>query len=206
MPHPLVAAASKASPLNISSAGAGGTRVLLALCAALFVSACSQTNELTEQERGMLLTESSFALFAQENAERQPQGRYGKLKNYMELSTDYSYEFKDPQGRFYIMSTVADKTTKAGALVAETTLKAGILIGLRTAGATDKPLKLSRQYGSKASLALVMIDNRPAGNIFSAVIDDKALLIMFTGIYFDDPEEFHRLILEQADAVQRFES
>jgi hypothetical protein len=180
------------------------TSLLWAVACVMGLAACSKTTQLTEHERVMLLTESDFASFGMEHYEREPNGTYEKMHSYLDRSVDYSYEYEDPDGAFYILSTVTDDSSNASARVTETAQKVGILIGLKAGGVVEKPLKLARTYGSKATLTLLMHKDQPVGNVFSAVMEDKVLLIMFTGVYFDAAEEFDELISSQAEAVERF--
>jgi hypothetical protein len=176
----------------------------LLLAAALALLACTVSEDLSETERAVLLTERdlrSFGLKPTPDA-----GKYKKTINRLDQSRELTYVFEPDGFPLYLSSTLRIDSSAASAVVNEGAQKTGLTIGLKATGVDTEPVTLREKYGERASLTLLTKDGKPVGNIFTMVSGKKVYISFFTGIYFNDLAEFHRLITPMVAAVLKYDA
>lgn len=167
---------------------------------ALTTAACTTSHELSETERSLLLTECDFPGFELPNP-LQPKGEFTRTEDYVNRSTELSYELLDENHGIYVSSTLSIERNPGNVLITELTSDSGLKIGFSTQGIKEKPVKLKRSYGKRASLALLMMNDQPVGNHFTVVSGKKVLTLIFTGVYFEEEEEFAAFIAPKLDLL-----
>ena len=177
---------------------------LLLLAAALALLACTVSEDLSETERAVLLTERDFHPFGLKPVP--DAGKYKKTVNRLDGSRELTYLFEKDGVPLYVSSTLRVDSSAASAIVNEGAQKTGLTIGLKAAGVDTEPLTLREKYGERASLALLTKDGRPVGNLFTMVSGKKVYISFFTGIYFNDLAEFHRLIAPMVAAALKYDA
>ena len=172
----------------------------LLLLILLTTAACTTSHDLSEIERSLLLTESDFPEF-ELPAAPQPRGEFTKTEDYANRATELNYEFLDETRGIYVSSTLSIERNPGNVLITELTSDSGLRIGLSTQGIKEKPVKLKRSYGKRASLALLMMDDQPVGNHFTVVSGKKVMTLIFTGVYFEEEEDFAAFITPKLDLL-----
>lgn len=178
--------------------------LLSLICIAALVSGCSISTELTDREKALLVTEQDFQRYGFTTGSA-PSGHFLKTEDYTNLSTEYSYQTPDGQGEIYIHNSVTLERSAANALTTELASRGGMMIGLSSEGVKEVPLKLTKQYGSRSSLSILKKDGKSIGNSFTAVLDKKIVLLVFSGTYFEKAEDFQDFMDEKMARVSGFE-
>ena len=170
------------------------------LLAAIGLVACSVSEDLTESERALLLTEADLR--------REPTpalaGKYQKVSR-IDKSRELSYVYEKEGSGLYLSNTLTVDTSAANALVTEGAQKTGLMIGLRVNGVVEEPIAQSVKYGDRSSLTILKKDGRPMGNVFTAVAGKKVYVVIFSGIYFDDAAAFDSFIAGKIDAILKYD-
>jgi hypothetical protein len=173
------------------------------VCVAACLSGCSISTELTEQEKALLVTEQDFQRYGY-SVSSAPSGQFVKTEDYMNLSTDLSYQTPEGEGEIYIHNSVTLERSASNAIATELASKGGMMIGLSAEGVKEVPLKLTKQYGARSSLAVLKKDGKSIGNSFTAVIDKKIVVLIFSGTYFESADEFQDFIDQKMVRVSSF--
>jgi len=166
----------------------------------LLLSGCQISHDLTSEERAILVTEHDLVGV---QGSKQAAGKFEKTVDYSSFSTEYTYESEE-DATLFILSSVRVERTAANALSSEWTNKGGLAFGMSLNGLKEEPIPLTKQYGSRAKLALLTKDGKPVGNIFHAVIDKKVVMLLYSGIYFDRAEDFQKFIDPKMERVRLF--
>ncbi len=70
----------------------------------------------------------------------------------------------------------------------------GASFGLHHSGLEQEDLLLETTLASRASLKLLTQDGEPVGNLFYATVGNKSMFTLFTGVYFEQAEDFEAFI------------
>lgn len=175
-----------------------------AILATTLLLGCSVSHELSEAEKSMLLTESDFAEYGFKY-EQKTYGKFEKTIDYLNRSTELGYQSTEGS-ELYVYSTVTIERSAAAALATELTGKVGVLVGLKSSGAVESPIKLTKPYGTRASLSLLKKDGKPLGNRFSAVIDKKVVMVVFGGLYFETEASFREFFAAKMQSIETFQN
>jgi hypothetical protein len=163
-----------------------------AVAALALMGGCTTSTDLTDAEKALLVTESDFVEYGLE-AEETPTGSFTKTHDWLNRSDEYSYETPDAAG-YYVYNVVSVESTSSNAAVSNVSNKAGLKIGFMSAGVTQKPIDLKRPIGSQSVLTLLMKDDKPIGNTFTAIVGKTSVLLIYSGIYFETEDEFREFI------------
>lgn len=169
-----------------------GLMAVLCLGSLSLLMSCTETHELSEQEKAALVTE--LDLMPPEDLGVAPRGAFAKETDYLNQSTGMSYQTEAGEGPVYVYNTVSIERSFSNSLTNEFATKGGLMIGLKSEGIEEVPIRLTKQYGSRSSLSKLMKDGRAIGNAFNAVIGKKFVVLVFSGIYFESAEEFQQFI------------
>ncbi len=160
---------------------------------------------LTQAERGALVTAEDLvaagAKFAPD-PKVEVSSKNANLDGSSELS--YEYESKDPP--VYVSTSISMEKSAADAISSYTGQSVGGAVGMNLSepkmGLEDRDDLL--KWGDQSRARLITYDGHPVGNFFIARKNNRVFLTMFTGVYFDDPEDFKSVIepkLEAMDAL-----
>jgi len=176
---------------------------LCILLSLVLLGGCSTSHDLSEDEKAVLMTEKDFANYS-DRAGKSIKGQFKKTINY--LNRSYQLEYKnDPKvAKFFVYSIVSVEDSVAKATNMEVSFRAGVTIGFKYGGMEEEPMKLNKDIGNHASLSLLKYQGKPAGNLLTTVIDKKTVVLMFTGIYFDNENDFHDFVDGYIAKVTRF--
>jgi len=193
---------------NCEREALGAARMIgrnLLLLTTLCVLGCSVSADLDDNERALLVTEVDFKEFAPP-IQSGVTGMYSKRTSYLERKVELSYKLDASGPSFYLFNNVTIESSATQALITQAAQKAGLMIGLKSNGIVEEPVKLGLSYGEKTSLSLLKRSGKPIGNVFMSVIGRKVYLLVFSGIYFDDAEAFGTFIAQKMDTFTRYDA
>ena len=161
---------------------------LILLLSLLSLAGCVDNEPPLAEERQLLLSGEDFAAY-----EAPVDGRYQKLVSYASRTIDLSFE-SDDSDWFYLYSGVSLYPNAGDALMTSYAETFGASLGLRNSGLEQQEIAFETELASRASLQLLTQDGEPVGNLFYATVGKKSIFTIFTGIYFDQSEDFAAFI------------
>ena len=174
-------------------------RMMLVLFVALSLGGCIDNEPPLAEERRLLLSGEDFAAY-----EAPDDGRYEKLVTYAARSIDLSFE-SEGSDWFYLYSGVSLYPRAADALMTSYAETFGASFGLRDSGLVQQDLPLETKLASRASLKLLTQDGEPVGNLFYATVGNKSMFTIFTGVYFEQAEDFETFIAPKLLALREYQ-
>lgn len=174
-------------------------RMILVLFVALSLGGCIDNEPPLAEERRLLLSGEDFAAY-----EAPDEGRYEKLVTYAARSIDLSFE-SEGSDWFYLYSGVSLYPRAGDALMTSYAETFGASFGLRDSGLVQQDLPLETKLASRASLKLLTQDGEPVGNLFYATVGNKSMFTIFTGVYFEQPEDFEAFIAPKLLALREYQ-
>lgn len=160
----------------------------LLLISLLSLTGCVDNEPPLAEERRLLLSGEDFA-----NYEAPQEGRYQKLVTYATRTIDLNFESRSSDW-FYLYSGVSLYPRAGDALMTSYAETFGASFGLRHSGLEQEDLPLETTLASRASLKLLTQDGEPVGNLFYATVGNKSMFTLFTGVYFEQAEDFEAFI------------
>lgn len=160
----------------------------LLLISLLSLAGCVDNEPPLAEERRLLLSGEDFA-----NYEAPQEGRYQKLVTYATRTIDLNFESRSSDW-FYLYSGVSLYPRAGDALITSYAETFGASFGLRHSGLEQEDLPLETTLASRASLKLLTQDGEPVGNLFYATVGNKSMFTLFTGVYFEQAEDFKAFI------------
>ena len=160
----------------------------LLLISLLSLAGCVDNEPPLAEERRLLLSGEDFA-----NYEAPQEGRYQKLVTYATRTIDLNIESRSSDW-FYLYSGVSLYPRAGDALMTSYAETFGASFGLHHSGLEQEDLLLETTLASRASLKLLTQDGEPVGNLFYATVGNKSMFTLFTGVYFEQAEDFKAFI------------
>lgn len=160
----------------------------LLLISLLSLAGCVDNEPPLAEERRLLLSVEDFA-----NYEAPQEGRYQKLVTYATRTIDLNFESRSSDW-FYLYSGVSLYPRAGDALMTSYAETFGASFGLHHSGLEQEDLLLETTLASRASLKLLTQDGEPVGNLFYATVGNKSMFTLFTGVYFEQAEDFEAFI------------
>ena len=136
---------------------------------------------------------------------KENRGKFKKTAIYLNSSYQLEYQTDAKNARIYIYSTVGVEKSEAKARTMATSYKTGATMGFKFGDLQEEPIKLTNKIGQNESLSLLKYKGKPAGNLFATAIDKKAVLVLFTGVYFDNEQDFRQFIDGYIERVTNFQ-
>ncbi len=177
-------------------------RYLILLALATSMLACTETNQLTTQEKTLLVTEQDFTDFDISKSKR-PKGKFHKMHTYLDQVTSLEYEY-DVNESIYLLNTVDISRKASDAKINAYAMRTGALIGIKIGDISNKEIPLKNQYGGEAKLLLLRSGKEPVGNIFTYVHENKVWFLLCTGFYYDNAKDFEAIFAPHIEKIQAF--
>lgn len=171
----------------------------LLLISLLSLAGCVDNEPPLAEERRLLLSGEDFA-----NYEAPQEGRYQKLVTYATRTIDLNFESRSSDW-FYLYSGVSLYPRAGDALMTSYAETFGASFGLRHSGLEQEDLPLETTLASRASLKLLTQDGEPVGNLFYATVGNKSMFTLFTGVYFEQAEDFKAFIAPKLLALREYQ-
>jgi hypothetical protein len=185
-------------------AGRLDLRALFALVAVCSMAACGSEEPVSTEDKEIFLRAAEFARFGFRYDNVDALETFSKVRNF-DGTYQLTYQFRTPEGEtdrpLYIHVSVAVERRASDAMMAQKAEKLGLLIGFQSEGAEEREVPGTYPYGDDAKLSLIVKGENPIGNIFTMRDGGKTYLLVVSGLYFDDPALFNKVIGPKA---QRF--
>ncbi|HEY2335920.1 MAG TPA: hypothetical protein VGI18_00960 [Burkholderiales bacterium] len=165
---------------------------LLAFASCLFfVVACSTEEPVTEADKTVVLRAAELARFGYRFDNIEALETFTR-KRHLDGTSEIAYRFQSPPGSKVLFLHVSVKVAKSESDAAFTqgAEKVGLMIGFKKSGVEERELAAP----PAGKLSLLVKDERPIGNIFTASHGGKTFLLVMTGLYFDDPALWQKVI------------
>ncbi|WP_212629356.1 hypothetical protein [Pseudomonas sp. KB-10] len=172
---------------------------LLLLMSLLSLAGCIDNEPPLAEERRLLLSGEDFASY-----EAPQEGRYQKVVTYATRTIDLSFESRGSDW-FYLYTGVSLYPRAGDALMTSYAETFGASFGLRDSGLLQQDLPLETRLASRASLKLLTQDGEPVGNLFYATVGNKSMFTIFTGVYFEQAEDFETFIAPKLLALREYQ-
>ncbi|WP_161864182.1 hypothetical protein [Pseudomonas yangonensis] len=172
---------------------------LLLLMSLLSLAGCIDNEPPLAEERRLLLSGEDFASY-----EAPQEGRYQKVVTYATRTIDLSFESRGSDW-FYLYTGVSLYPRAGDALMTSYAETFGASFGLRDSGLLQEDLPLETRLASRASLKLLTQDGEPVGNLFYATVGNKSMFTIFTGVYFEQAEDFETFIAPKLLALREYQ-
>lgn len=177
--------------------------LLLCLIVVAVNAACVANEPMEPGDAELLVTVGDLARFGLEVPSQHEQYESFKRERILRTTLMLEYEFESPDGSPpYVYSLAELHPTAANAC---RSFGAGNL-GIRLSGLSVRERDSFFRYGSKSRFALIENDGSPVGNLFTMCQSRTALLVMFVGIYFDEPGPWEELLRPHLQALEAFEA
>lgn len=171
------------------------------LCISLL--SCTQSNQLSKQEKALLLTERNFSAFFP-NLGKRKLGHFNKEKSYLDGITTLEYEVTVSE-QLYLMNTVSLCKGKSDAIQTAFALRTGALIGVKMGDITSEEIALPEHLDDKLTLLLLKIKDAPVGNVWTYVHDNKIWFVILTGIYYENAQDFQQAYQSHLLKIQTYQ-
>ena len=176
----------------------------LALAFGLFLlAACSTEEPVTEADKAVVLRVRDLARFGYRFDNVETLESFSK-KRQIDGSYEIAYRFQSPPGAKVLFLHVSVKVGKneSDAALTQGAEKVGLMIGFKKSGVEERELPAP----PAGKLSLLVKDERPIGNIFTAAHGAKTYLLVMSGLYFDDPALWQKVIEPSMDRFRRYQA
>ena len=99
----------------------------------------------------------------------------------------------------FIYASVSVAQSESDAALNESAEAVGMIIGLKASGVEERELRM--KSGSQSKLRLLVKGDKPLGNIFTVRDGRKTYFLVMTGLYFDDPEDWKKLVAPKLEQL-----
>jgi hypothetical protein len=118
---------------------------------------------------------------------------------------DYTYQTlnESEQMPLYLSVNIGWETTHSDAVATYGATLLGFKVGSATESIERQQLTDSCEYGDRCTLFLLTRDQRPLGNQFVLQVGRTVYTVQLFGLYFDEPEVWHEVIVPKVAALKR---
>lgn len=121
-----------------------------------------------------------------------------RKERYFDGSWEVEYEYDDPADSApYLTCTVGWEPKVSDAAAGYLIMWHGATLGLRYG--SDATLTVAERndlfrWGDQSRLGILMLDGKPVGNVFVARKGKTMFSVLFSGVYFDEPDELAEML------------
>lgn len=168
-----------------------------------FVAAPREAPVLAE-DREVLVTAAHLAEWSEIDADPAA----GKITKRRQLgSWELEYEYEPPSDDLFVYGMVSYEPSARQARDTYRTSGLGVQIGFAMEG--DDVQRIERndlfRWGDESRMVLLENANGPVGNLFLARKDRRVIMVMFVGVYFDDPDTLAAMLEPRLDALDAWQ-
>jgi hypothetical protein len=172
--------------------GVGAVFVALFLLGA---AGCGSEEPLSEADKNLFLRAADLASYGYQYKNADSYETFSKTRQF-DGSYQLTYEFQTPDGErrpLFIYATVSVARNASDAALAEGAEKIGMLIGLRANGVEEREVRLP-PADERSRLRVLVKGGKPIGNVFTARDGRKTYMLVLSGVYFEDAEDWNKLV------------
>jgi hypothetical protein len=182
-------------------------RALAVAAFALSVASCERGLPVGEGEKAMLLRAADLVPFGYGLADTQKFETFTKTR-YFDGSSDITYEHETPDSEedhpLYMNVTVTFERKASDAIVSRGAEKMAIRYSLKANDIELRELPDFYPFGDASEFFLLEKDGAPVGSYFVVRQGARAYTVMMTGMYFDDADEWKKLIAKKLDKFSTY--
>jgi len=155
---------------------------------------CGSEEPLSEADKKLFLRAADLARYGFQYEDADSHETFSKTRQ-LDGAYQLTYEFQTPEGErrpLYIYASVSVARRASDAALSAGAEKVGLLIGLRSAGVEEREVQMpAGEEGGR--LTVLLKRGKPLGNVFTARDGHKTYVLVMTGLYFDDAQDWKRL-------------
>jgi hypothetical protein len=177
-------------------------RVAAFALACAILCACGAEEPVTDADKAMFLRANDLARFGYHFDNVEQLETFSK-KRQLDGAYEVTYRFKTVDGApkvLFLHVSVKVGTSEADASLNQGAEKLGLLIGFKKSGVEERALPDT----PAGKLSLLVKEERPIGNVYTAVHGAKTYLLVMSGLYFDDPALWHKVIAPKMELFQSY--
>lgn len=170
---------------------------LVLVCLTLLLCGCERTVPIDAAEKQLLMTVDDLSQLGLEHAVP-TRGVFTKTENPLDGSASLTYEYQwDEKAKdekpFFLYSVINKENKDSDADLTEMGMKIGLEIGFSKA-MTQAPQPQFPKYGDASSMKRLDYKGKPAGNVFFVRQGHASLMVLISGMYFDDPKDWTPIV------------
>jgi len=171
----------------------------LALAGLLFAG-CQSDIPVSDADKEVVLRAADLIPFGYGLEHTEQYEKFTKTK-YFDGSHELTYEFETPDAEednaLYMNVTVSIEKNSADAWTTHGAQDVGLKFGLKANGVEQREIENFYQYGDKSTFYLLEKDGHPIGNLFTVREGKRVLVLLISGMYFDDQASWRELVGEK---------
>ena len=175
--------------------------VLLSLVLAC-LAGCGTEEPLSEADKSLFLRPSDLVRYGFQYDDPDSYEKFSKSRQF-DGAYQLKYEFqpgKSERRRVFIYASVLVAQNESDAALNESAEAVGMVLGLKASGVEERELRM--KSGSElGKLRLLVKGDKPLGNIFTTRDGRKTYLLVVTGFYFDDAEDWKKLVAPKLEQL-----
>jgi len=159
------------------------------------LAGCGTEEPLSDVDKSLFLRPADLVRYG---FQYDDPGSYEKFSKSRQIDGAYQlkYEFKpdkSEQRRVFIYASISVAQNESDAALNENAEAVGMIIGLKASGVEERELRM-KSGNDQGKLRLLVKGDKPLGNIFTARDGRKTYFLVMTGLYFDDAEDWKKLV------------
>ena len=179
-----------------------GMRTAFAALLLACLAGCGIEEPLSEADKSLFLRPADLVRYGFQYDDPASYEKFSKSRQ-IDGAYQLKYEFK-PDGseprRVFIYASVSVAQSESDAALNESAEAVGMVIGLKASGVEERELRL-KSGNDQSKLRLLVKGDKPLGNIFTVRDGRNTYLLMVTGLYFDDAEDWKKLVAPKLEQL-----
>ena len=179
-----------------------GMAAALAALLLACLAGCGTEEPLSEADKSLFLRPADLVRYGFEYDDPASYEKFSKSRQ-IDGAYQLKYEFqpgKSERSRVFIYASVSVANNESDAALNEGAEAVGMIIGLKASGVEERELRM-KPGGDQSRLRLLFKGDKPLGNIFTARDGRKTYFIVMTGLYFDDAEDWKKLVAPKLEQL-----
>ena len=177
-------------------------KLLFVLSLLSFLVGCSESTDLTEQDKASVLRIEDLALWMEGFEPDPSKESLVKTKEFdNSYDIEYTYEDQEREPPLYLYHSVSVQPTASDAMIVHKAMDFGTWIGSGESKLVTRNELFS--WGDKSEFSLFQTESGDIfGNHFSGRKGKRVVFITISGIYFDEAEAIEELLRKSFEAVE----
>jgi hypothetical protein len=156
---------------------------------------------VTKKDRDVLLTADQFVEWVEDFEVDPSLEKFSKIRN---IDRSYELEYEYEAESFYLSCSIGVDRTRSDARQTYAAMIAGTRIGLSLEDMEWRNRPEMMRWGDQSKCALLYYDEEPAGNVFVCRKGKRTLLVIFSGVWFDDAGSFRELLEPVLEKLEHY--
>lgn len=179
-----------------------GMRTVFAALFIVCLAGCGTEEPLSEADKSLFLRPTDLVRYGFQYDDPASYEKFSKSRQ-IDGAYQLKYEFqpgKSERRRVFIYASVSVARSESDAALNEGAEAVGMVIGLKASGVEERELQM-KSGNDQSKLRLLVKGDKPLGNIFTLRDGRKTYFLVMTGLYFDDPEDWKKLVAPKLEQL-----